>query len=201
MTFVSPFQFHIYLSWVNICLTSVQPEEGLSRETSIFVNVCLKLYCSLSRLCWASLGTHVWTIVEIETRLQLIVSTRPPQSGVPTNDLCQTQKTPDNCGLWTNLYPSLGLTTAILSPESTQRAPLPLGEEFNPLFKSGRPPMVPRRQRVQRWRFLQDSLVTGDLPPGSHLEQRVLIGLIVIQSLTVPCSGERGGAEVEFCRV
>ena len=93
--------------------------------------------------------------------------------------------------------PSLGLTTAILSPESTQRAPLPLGEEFTPLFKSGRPPTVPRRQRVQSWRFLQDSLVTGDLPPGSHLEQRVLIGLIVIQSLTVPCSGERGGAEVD----
>ena len=90
--------------------------------------------------------------------------------------------------------PTLGLTTAILSPESTQRAPLPLGEEFTPLFKSGRPPTVPRRQRVQSWRFLQDSLVTGDLPPGSRLEQRVLIGLIVIQSLTVPCSGgEEGG--------
>ena len=59
---------------------------------------------------------------------------------------------------------------------------------------------MPRRQRVQSRRFLQDSLVTGDLPPGSHLEQRVLIGLIVIQSLTVRLYGvaeKGGGAEVD----
>ena len=39
--------------------------------------------------------------------------------------------------------------------------------------------------------------MTGDLPPGSHLEQRVLIGLIVIQSLTVRHRGGGGGAEVD----